>query len=234
MTPPANRRRRCENTRTEGHALVAEQTILEQRQQQRRRSLRIRMEGGWICGKRKGMAKFGSFIGVMVAGLAGRWGTGANAQFTDGGAVAMDCGVCFCEGSSADGTIEVFDNPSSGERVRQLVCVVRSNRQSAVGRNELHGGFLRFCIGSAACRRILMSLVYFSPLTHTPPAKKFSDNGISCAFWRLMEMYSSRSSCQALRPHRSSCWLVSLFPTPAWKALPFDRATGTGDSRDDK
>lgn len=69
------------------------------------------------------MVQFGSFVGVMVAGLAGGWGTGgANAQFIDGGAVAMDCGVCSCQGSSDDGTIEVFDNPSSGERVsvRQL------------------------------------------------------------------------------------------------------------------
>ena len=125
------------------------------------------MEGGRLCGKRKGMAKFGSFIGVMVAGLAGRWGTGANAQFTDGGAVTMDCGVCFCEGSSADGTIEVFDNPSSGERVRQLLCVVRSSRQSA----EMNFT-VDFCDFVWAPQHVV-SLVYSSPLTPPPSEKAF-------------------------------------------------------------
>lgn len=176
MTPPANRRRRrCESTRTEGHALVAEQSILDkqqQQQQQRRRSLRRRMEGGRICGKRKGMIKFGSFVGVMVAGLTAGWGTGgANAQFIDGGAVAMDCNVCSCAGSTSDdGTIEVFDNPSSGERVRQLLCRVRSSRQSA--EMNFTDDFCDFYDGDAACRCILMSLVYIvfnerTPWTHT-------------------------------------------------------------------
>lgn len=40
------------------------------------------------------------------------------AQYFDGGEVALDCGVCNCVGTSDDGAIEVFDNPSSGERVR--------------------------------------------------------------------------------------------------------------------
>lgn len=57
----------------------------------------------------------------VISGLLGGFGAGvtvANAQLTNGGAVVMDCGSCHCSGTSDDGTISVFDNPSSGERVR--------------------------------------------------------------------------------------------------------------------
>ncbi|CAM9521637.1 unnamed protein product, partial [Scytosiphon promiscuus] len=40
-----------------------------------------------------------------------------DAQWTDGGAVALTCDLCDCSGSSDDGTIVVFDNPSSGDRI---------------------------------------------------------------------------------------------------------------------
>ncbi|CAM9970203.1 unnamed protein product, partial [Hapterophycus canaliculatus] len=55
---------------------------------------------------------------VAVAGFAlaaGKGGVGA--QWTDGGAVALSCGLCDCSGSSDDGTLVVFDNPSTGDRV---------------------------------------------------------------------------------------------------------------------
>lgn len=42
---------------------------------------------------------------------------GVRAQYTNGGEVSMSCGDCECTGSSDDGEVEVFDNPSSGERV---------------------------------------------------------------------------------------------------------------------
>lgn len=45
------------------------------------------------------------------------WAGAVTAQLVDGGAVTMDCGECDCTGSSDDGTIVVFDNPSSGDRV---------------------------------------------------------------------------------------------------------------------
>lgn len=34
-----------------------------------------------------------------------------------GGLVSLTCDVCECQGSSDDGTITVFDIPSSGDRV---------------------------------------------------------------------------------------------------------------------
>lgn len=60
---------------------------------------------------------------MVVAGLLGGGGGrgGVNAQYINGGAVAMTCGICACQGSSDDGTIAVFDSPSLGERVRWAV-----------------------------------------------------------------------------------------------------------------
>lgn len=102
----------------------------------------------------------------------------------------MDCGVCSCEGDSADGTIEVFDNPSSGERV---------SRQSAVGRNELYGRFLRFLYELRSMPTHLTSLVYFLS-SHTNASEK--------AFrrWNKLCILSTRgdrcrSSCPGLSPH---------------------------------
>lgn len=67
----------------------------------------------------------------MLLAISGLWGgigagvTVATAQLTNGGAVSMDCSDCDCSGTSDDGTISVFDNPSSGERVRgSLVFLV--------------------------------------------------------------------------------------------------------------
>ena len=142
---PNRRRRRYESTRAEGHARVAKQPSLEKQQRQQRGGLRIRVEGRRICGKRVGGVNFGSFIiAVILAGLAGCGTGGANAQFIDGGAIIMDCGVCSCDGSSDDGTIEVFDNPSSGERVSEKSVVRSSSRRLSAEMNELYGRFLRF------------------------------------------------------------------------------------------
>lgn len=66
-----------------------------------------------------------------MLGITGLWGgigagvTVANAQLTDGGEVLMSCGDCDCSGTSDDGTISVFDNPSSGERVRGSLLLYR-------------------------------------------------------------------------------------------------------------
>lgn len=38
-------------------------------------------------------------------------------SFVDGGEVAVECTSCNCKGDSDDGTVIVFDNPSSGSRV---------------------------------------------------------------------------------------------------------------------
>lgn len=56
------------------------------------------------------------FFALVIAGLLGS--RGVEAQYVDGGAVLMECGVCDCEGSTDDVAIEVFDNPASGARVR--------------------------------------------------------------------------------------------------------------------
>lgn len=42
----------------------------------------------------------------------------ANCQsFVDGGEVAVECSSCNCKGDSEDGSVVVFDNPSTGSRV---------------------------------------------------------------------------------------------------------------------
>lgn len=66
---------------------------------------------GYRCGRR-------AFVAMTVAGLLGM--RGVPAQFDDGGTVDMSCSdPCVCEGESGAGNaIEVFDIPSSGQRVR--------------------------------------------------------------------------------------------------------------------
>ena len=58
-------------------------------------------------------------VGVMGMGR----GRVSAQQYDDGGKVLMDCEeACYCKGSSDDGTIEVFQSPSSGELVSDRGC----------------------------------------------------------------------------------------------------------------
>lgn len=53
-----------------------------------------------------------------VLGLAAAFFGLAEGQYTSGGGVSVSCTDCsFCEGSSDDGAVMVFDNPSTGDRV---------------------------------------------------------------------------------------------------------------------
>lgn len=63
------------------------------------------------------MGSFALFV-ASLALLMGR--EGARAQFVDGGAISMDCEDCGCTGSSDDGSIDVFNNPSTGGRVSDV------------------------------------------------------------------------------------------------------------------
>ena len=65
---------------------------------------------------RRGRGQTSVVIGLAAAASLGR----TRAQYVDGGSVSMDCEVCYCDGSTDDGTVEVFDNPSSGQRVRRI------------------------------------------------------------------------------------------------------------------
>lgn len=60
---------------------------------------------------------------VWVAGLVLGVGKVAAQGLVNGGSVALTCDICECQGTSDDGTITVFDNPSSGERVRERNAV---------------------------------------------------------------------------------------------------------------
>ena len=61
-------------------------------------------------------------MAIVVAGLLGN--LKVFGQFIDRGAVDMSCDEeCYCEGDSDDGTITVFDIPSSGERVGCVLYV---------------------------------------------------------------------------------------------------------------
>lgn len=63
---------------------------------------------------------------VVAAGWAlGGFGQVAAQDLVNGGSVALTCGVCECTGTSDDGTITVFDAPSSGDRVREGCTVSR-------------------------------------------------------------------------------------------------------------
>ncbi|CAM9421106.1 unnamed protein product [Ascophyllum nodosum] len=65
---------------------------------------------------RRGRGQTSVVIGLAAAASLGR----TRAQYVDGGSVSMDCEVCYCDGSTDDGTVEVFDNPSSGQRMAHL------------------------------------------------------------------------------------------------------------------
>lgn len=57
-------------------------------------------------------------------------GIGAEGQYTDGGAVSVSCTDCsFCEGSSDDGAVMVFDNPSTGDRVSETFAGEKQQQQ---------------------------------------------------------------------------------------------------------
>lgn len=43
----------------------------------------------------------------------------AEGQYINGGTVSVSCGDCSCDGTSEDGDVLVFDNPSSGTRVSE-------------------------------------------------------------------------------------------------------------------
>ncbi|CAM9228968.1 unnamed protein product [Pylaiella littoralis] len=79
----------------------------QQQQQQlsrpRRRSWRRKLCDGVIFG----------MYGLLVTGGRSR----VSAQFVDGGAVVLTCGNCECTGSSDDGSVAVFDNPSTEDRI---------------------------------------------------------------------------------------------------------------------
>ena len=53
------------------------------------------------------------------------WTGGVRGQFADGGDIKMSCGDCDCSGSSDAGTVTVFENPSSGGKVREKRPLVR-------------------------------------------------------------------------------------------------------------
>lgn len=55
------------------------------------------------------------FVVVLFAGGRSR----VDAQFVDGGDLALTCGACECTGTSDVGSIVVFDNPSTGDRVSE-------------------------------------------------------------------------------------------------------------------
>ena len=57
-------------------------------------------------------------LALAIAGLLNGTQEVLGAEYVDGGEVSMSCDNCGCTGSSDDGDITVFDNPSSGERVR--------------------------------------------------------------------------------------------------------------------
>ena len=64
-------------------------------------------------------------MAIIVAGLLGNMRVFG--QYVDSGAVDMSCDEeCYCEGDSDDGTITVFDIPSSVERVRCTLYVLSS------------------------------------------------------------------------------------------------------------
>lgn len=71
---------------------------------------RLRRQSG------KNVACYASFA-LVIAGLLGGTREVLGAEYVDAGDVSMDCNDCECTGSSDDGTITVFDNPSSGKRV---------------------------------------------------------------------------------------------------------------------
>lgn len=62
------------------------------------------------------------------------WTGGSSGQFTDGGDIAMACGECDCSGTSDAGSVIVFEDPSSGGKVREqrglglLYLVLSSHR----------------------------------------------------------------------------------------------------------
>lgn len=95
----------------------------QQQQQQLRRRRRSKRKSGGRChheticdGVIFGLMwwYYGLFV-VLFAGGRSRVG----AQFVDGGAVALTCGACQCTGTSDDGSIVVFDNLSTGDRVSE-------------------------------------------------------------------------------------------------------------------
>lgn len=111
--PDTSRRRRRDGTRRNEGAGGREED------QQRRRQPRIL--GKSRTRTRRGGRGISFAVMAAAAGFALGAGTGGvDAQWTDGGAVAMSCGLCECSGSSDDGTLYVFDNPSTGDRVSRL------------------------------------------------------------------------------------------------------------------
>lgn len=81
----------------------------------RRREGSCRVEGREVGVQ---TAKRGIRAAVLVLGLVGKLGQ-AQDLLESGGVVSLACSGCQCTGDADDGTsLAVFDNPSSGERVR--------------------------------------------------------------------------------------------------------------------
>lgn len=77
--------------------------------------------------KRKGAAeaaaagrRISRLVYLSGAFLAAAAVSRVESQYTDGGDVSVDCDRCGCEGISGDGDVMVLENPSSGNRVRDL------------------------------------------------------------------------------------------------------------------
>lgn len=107
--PTASGKRRREK-RPSGEAPEAwrEPPLLHRRRGRRRR-------------KRRGGASSSSRIaaGLVCFQLLLLLAPTVSGQYTDGGVVELDCTSCSCEGSAGDSEVLVFDNPSSGQRVRE-------------------------------------------------------------------------------------------------------------------
>lgn len=54
-------------------------------------------------------------LALALAGLL----RASSGQYINGGSVSVSCNDCACEGSSDDGDVLVFDNPSTGQRVSE-------------------------------------------------------------------------------------------------------------------
>jgi len=78
-----------------------------------------------------GTTRLGILAAVLVVSL-GREGQAQAQDLEAGGVVSLICGDCRCDGTSDDSKeIFVFDNPSSGERVRHGGHLLQSRLSDA-------------------------------------------------------------------------------------------------------
>ncbi|CAN0229824.1 unnamed protein product [Ascophyllum nodosum] len=110
-TSPTRRKKRADATPRSFD--VVERAVVELRREMRTPARRETNRHHVTAG-----CKHGRWVSaaMIVAGLLGN--LKVFGQFIDRGAVDMSCDEeCYCEGDSDDGTITVFDIPSSGQRV---------------------------------------------------------------------------------------------------------------------